>query len=151
MHGFNRAIWIDGTNAADNTVEGNMLGLTPTGNFDPGFTAIDSSNCITVQQGATYTQIGAPGDANRNLVSGCNHQNIANDDYPTVYTTIQNNITGLDPAGTLKRLSTTASTSIPAPTTRWSEAPARSSAISCRATIARASRFRTTPPRSTTR
>jgi CSLREA domain-containing protein len=103
MHDFNRAIWIYGTKATHNTVEGNMLGLTPTGNFDSGFTAIDSSNCITVQQGATYTQIGAPGDANRNLVSGCNHQNIATYDYPTAYTTIQNNIAGLDPTGKLKR------------------------------------------------
>ncbi len=103
MHGFNRDIWIYGTKATHNTVEGTMLGLTPAGGFDPGFTAVDSSNCITVQQGATYTQIGAPGDANRNLVSGCNHQDIATYDYPTAYTTIQNNITGLDPTGKLKR------------------------------------------------
>ena len=103
MHGFNRDIWIYGTKATHNTVEGNMLGLTPSGNFDPGFKAVDSSNCVTVQQGATYTQIGAPGDANRNLVSGCNHQDIATYDYPTSYTTIQNNITGLDPTGKLRR------------------------------------------------
>ncbi len=103
MHGFNRAIWVYGTSATNNLVEGNMLGLTPSGDFDPTYALVNSATCIVVQQGAAHNQIGAPGDANRNVVSGCDHQDIATYDWPTQYTTIQNNITGLDPTGTLRR------------------------------------------------
>ncbi len=103
MHAFNRAIWIYGTDATNNLVEGNMLGLTPTGALDPTYALVNSSTCVIVQQGASYAQIGAPGVANRNVVSGCNHQNIATYDYPTNHVTIQNNIAGLDPTGTQRR------------------------------------------------
>ncbi len=103
MHGFNRAIWIYGANATHNLVEGNMLGLTPTGDFDPNYALVNTSTCVVLQQGAADNQIGAPGNANRNVVSGCDHQDIATYDWPTTRTTIQNNITGLDPTGTQRR------------------------------------------------
>ncbi|HEY3834026.1 MAG TPA: PKD domain-containing protein [Acidimicrobiia bacterium] len=103
MHNFDRSVWIYGTSATNNLVEGNMLGLTPTGAMDPNWTLQAASSCVVVQEGAVNNQIGAPGVANRNVESGCNHQGIATYDYPTKNTTIQNNITGLDPTGTQRR------------------------------------------------
>ncbi len=103
MHAFDRAIWIYGTDATNNLVEGNMLGLTPTGAYDPTYALVGSATCVVMQHGAAYNQIGAPGNANRNVVSGCDHQDIATYDWPTKYNTIQNNITGLDPTGTQRR------------------------------------------------
>ncbi|HEY1741431.1 MAG TPA: PKD domain-containing protein, partial [Acidimicrobiia bacterium] len=103
MHNFDRSVWIYGTSATNNLVEGNMLGLTPTGAMDPNWTLQAASSCVVIQEGAANNQIGAPGVANRNVESGCNHQGVATYDYPTKNTTIQNNITGLDPTGTQRR------------------------------------------------
>jgi CSLREA domain-containing protein len=103
MHAFDRSVWLYGTSANDNTVVGNLLGLTPTGNYDPTYTLYPQSSCVVIQQGAGYNQIGAPGAGNRNTISGCNHQGVATYNWPTPHNVIQNNIVGLDPTGTQRR------------------------------------------------
>ncbi|HEY3832966.1 MAG TPA: PKD domain-containing protein [Acidimicrobiia bacterium] len=104
MHGFHVEIDMYGTTANHNTVEGDMLGLTPTGALDPTYAIVNNASCLVLESGASYNQIGAPGSANRNVVSGCDFKGIATYNYPTSYNTIQNNIVGLDPTGTLRRM-----------------------------------------------
>ena len=104
IHGFHVAIDMYGTTANHNTVEGDMLGLTPTGALDPTYALVNNASCLVLESGASYNQIGAPGSANRNVVSGCDFKGIASYNYPTSYNTIQNNIVGLDPTGTLRRM-----------------------------------------------
>jgi len=64
MHAFRRAIWFNSDTADNNVVEGNMFGLTPSGNFDPTYTYVAASSCIVLQIGADHNIIGAPGAAN---------------------------------------------------------------------------------------
>ncbi len=103
MHGFQRAIWIYGFSANANVVEGDMLGLLPNGTYDPTQALYGPSNCVVMQQGASNNHIGVPGDANRNVVSGCNHIGISTYNIGTNNNYIQNNIVGLDPTGTQRR------------------------------------------------
>jgi PKD repeat protein len=103
IHGFHVAIDMAGTSANHNTVIGNMLGLTPTGALDPTYGLSNAASCLVLESGASYNQIGAPGSANRNVVSGCDFKGIATYNYPTGWNTIQNNIVGLDPTGTQRR------------------------------------------------
>ncbi len=103
IHGFNRAFWLNTSSSNSNTIVGNMIGLLPNGNFDPGFTYVPSSTCIVLQAGASHNQIGAPGAASRNVISGCDHIGVATYLWPTKYNNIQNNIVGLDPTGTQNR------------------------------------------------
>ncbi len=103
IHGFGRHIWMLGANAFNNTVEGSLIGLLPDGTADPLITLAIGKSCIVMQGGANHNHVGVPGDANRNVVSGCAHQNIATYDDATDYNVIQNNIIGLDPTGTLRR------------------------------------------------
>jgi hypothetical protein len=103
IHGFNHAIYMDQTSSASNTIVGNMIGLTPTGNYDPNDKLVNSSSCIIMQGGAHDNVIGRPNLADRNVISGCSHEGIATYNYPTTRNTIQNNIIGLDPTGTQQR------------------------------------------------
>lgn len=106
MHGFNRSVWIYGINANGNTIVGNTIGLTTTGGYDPTTALYRSSSCVILQGspgGASDNHIGAPGAANRNVISGCNHQGIATYNIGTNNNFFQNNIIGLDPTGTLRR------------------------------------------------
>ncbi|HEY3832607.1 MAG TPA: NosD domain-containing protein [Acidimicrobiia bacterium] len=104
IHGFNHAIYMDQTSSASNTIVGNMIGLTPTGNYDPNDKLVNSSSCIIMQGGAHDNVIGRPNLADRNVISGCSHEGIATYNYPTTRNTVQNNIIGLDPTGTQKRM-----------------------------------------------
>src|SRR5204862_5845847 len=53
--------------------------------------------------GASYNHVGTPALADRNTISGCNHQGVALYNIGTDYNVIQNNIIGLDPTGTQRR------------------------------------------------
>ncbi len=103
IHGFVRGIWFNQSTSDNNTVIGDMVGLLPNGSLDPGYSYIRASSCIVLQGGASHNQIGEPGDANRNVVSGCDHVGVATYQWPTKYNTFQNNIVGLDPTGTQNR------------------------------------------------
>ncbi len=103
MHGFRRDIMMRLVSSDENTIVGNMIGLTPTGAFDPHHQYVAGSSCIEMSGGAHYNLIGAPGNANRNTIGGCSHHGIATYNYPTTHNTIQNNIIGLDPTGTQRR------------------------------------------------
>ncbi len=103
IHGFAKDLWFSGAASNHNTVIGNILGLLPNGNFDPGYGYVVSSHCVMLTAGASYNRFGAPGAANRNVISGCNHIGITMYLWGTKYNVIQNNIVGLDPTGTLNR------------------------------------------------
>ncbi len=103
MHAFKISISLYQTAATNNQVLGNMLGLQPDGSYDPTYTLVGASSCVVMQLGASNNIIGAPGSANRNVISGCNHQGVATYNWPTKNNVIQNNIIGLDPTGTQRR------------------------------------------------
>ena len=61
IHGFQVGIDMYGTTATHNTVEGDMLGLTPTGAFDPTYGLVNNASCLVLESGASYNQIGSAG------------------------------------------------------------------------------------------
>ncbi len=103
MHGFRHTIYMNVSASASNVIVGDMIGLTPTGAYDPNDTLVRGSSCIIMQGGAHDNVIGRPNLADRNVISGCSHQGIATYEWPTTRNTIQNNIIGLDPTGTQQR------------------------------------------------
>jgi CSLREA domain-containing protein len=103
IHAFSQEVNLDTSNSNYNTVVGDMLGLTPTGAYDPTHGTVNDASCLVLQNGASHNQIGAPGNATRNVVSGCDFKGIASYNWPTSWNTIQNNIVGLDPTGTQRR------------------------------------------------
>ncbi len=105
MHGFVKEMFFNGTTANNNQVLGNVIGLQPDGSFDPGYGYAVASSCIVFEGGASHNQFGAPGVANRNVISGCNHIGITSYNWGTKYDNVQNNIIGLDPTGTQNRKS----------------------------------------------
>ena len=105
LHGFQKEMLFDGTTANNNQVLGNIIGLQPDGSFDPGYGYAVGSSCIVFQGGASNNHFGAPGAANRNVISGCNHIGITSYNWSTKNDLVQNNIIGLDPTGTQNRKS----------------------------------------------
>jgi len=103
LHGFKRDVRLYGTAAHDNVVVGNLIGLLPDGTLDPQSTLSPGASCVHIQGGASRNQIGAPGAATRNVISGCSHQGVAFYDSGTDSNLVQNNLVGLDPTGTLAR------------------------------------------------
>ncbi len=103
VHGFRKQMYLTGPNAANNTIVGDIVGLTPTGEFDANFALNPGSSCVELIKGAHGNHIGVPGDANRNVVSGCDQKGIALYNPGTANNWIQNNIIGLDPTGTQRR------------------------------------------------
>ena len=103
IHGFRRDIVMRQQTSSSTTIVGDLIGLTPTGAFDPHHQYVAGSSCVEIAGGADNNVIGAPGDANRNTIGGCSHHGIATYNFPTNHNTIQNNIIGLDPTGTQRR------------------------------------------------
>ncbi len=103
MHGFRHTIYMNVAASASNVIVGNMIGLTPTGAYDPNYKLVEGSSCIIMQGGAHGNVIGRPNLADRNVIGGCAHQGIATYQWPTTRNVIQNNIIGLDPTGTQQR------------------------------------------------
>ncbi len=103
IHGFFRQLWLNTSNSDNNTIVGDILGLTPGGALDPKYGTVNDSSCIVLENGASHNQIGAPTAAQRNVISGCSFKGIGSYNWPTSYNVIQNNIVGLDPSGTQRR------------------------------------------------
>ncbi len=103
LHSFKKAILLDGPGAAYNEIVGVSIGLTPTGAYDPQYALRGGSSCIELINGAHHNRLGLPGDANRNVISGCDQKGIALYHSGTDFNTIQNSIIGLDPSGTQRR------------------------------------------------
>ena len=105
MHSFDRAIWIYGTDATNNLVDGNMLGLTPTGAFDPDAARSSSSaSCIVVAAGRERQpdRRAGPREPQRDRRAATTRASPRTTGRRTTRT-IQNNIIGLDPTGTQRR------------------------------------------------
>ena len=103
LHGFRRAFEMGEVSSDRNTIVGDIIGLTPSGAFDPHHQLVNGSSCVEIAGGAHQNVVGAPGNATRNTIGGCSHHGIATYNYPTSDNTIQNNIIGLDPTGTQRR------------------------------------------------
>ncbi|HEY1737145.1 MAG TPA: hypothetical protein VGI86_00455, partial [Acidimicrobiia bacterium] len=103
LHGFRRAFQMGEVSSDRNTIVGDIIGLTPSGAFDPHHQLVNGSSCVGISGGAHQNVIGAPGNATRNTIGGCSHHGIATYNFPTTDNTIQNNIIGLDPTGTQRR------------------------------------------------
>ena len=103
IHGFSQDLNFDTSTSNSNTVVGDMLGLTPSGAYDPKHVTFNDASCLVLQNGASHNTIGAPTNAGRNVVSGCDFKGIGSYNWPTAFNTIQNNIVGLDPTGTQRR------------------------------------------------
>jgi CSLREA domain-containing protein len=103
IHGFKRAIRMTGANAQFNQVTGNIIGLLPSGAFDPTYADVPGSPCVDVNNGASRNRIGMPGAANRNVISGCYEKGVTFYNQFTWKNYVQNNIIGLDPTGTQRR------------------------------------------------
>lgn len=103
IHGFRRSLWMQQPTSGNNSIVGNLVGLLPSGGFDPTNRLVPGSSCIVVQNGAHDNHIGTAGNANRNTISGCSHQGVAFYNGATTRNFVQNNIIGLDPTGTQRR------------------------------------------------
>jgi hypothetical protein len=103
IHGFKRALRITGKPAQFNVVTGNIIGLLPNGDLDPAYGLVNGSACIDINNGASRNRIGMPGNANRNIISGCYEKGVTFYNQFTWKNYVQNNIIGLDPTGTQRR------------------------------------------------
>ena len=103
IHGFRHTIWMYQPTSGNNILEGSLVGLLPDGSLDPLVHLVSGSSCVVIQSGAHDNRIGVPGDANRNVISGCAHQGVAFYNGGTTRNFVQNNIVGLDPTGTQRR------------------------------------------------
>ena len=96
---FRLSIRMFGTDSFDNQILGNFLGLDATGTVGAPF-YVRGAMSVNMQAGAHDNVVGAPGAANRNVISGNYHHGVATYDEGTDRNKIQNNLIGSNPAGT---------------------------------------------------
>ncbi len=99
MFNFRRAIWVYGSTTNYNQIVGNFLCTNAAGTFRA---TVNNSAVmgLFIYQASSHNAIGEPGDANRNVVSGCGHYGINISYLGADDNTIQNNIVGLNPSAT---------------------------------------------------
>jgi CSLREA domain-containing protein len=95
---FRQQIRLFGTSSHDNEVLGNFIGTNSTGTVGASAYAAGSMG-VHLQAGANHNQIGKPGNANRNVISGNYQHGIATYDDRTDFNVVQNNLIGLRPDG----------------------------------------------------
>jgi hypothetical protein len=99
MYNFPTTIRLSTDAADNNTIVGNFLCTNAAGTFGaPGVNTHGLGVLLTGGPGGNV--IGAPGEANRNVISGCWHRGVTISFYPSINNKIQNNIIGLNPSGT---------------------------------------------------
>ena len=103
VRSFKRAVRISGRQAMFNVLVGNIVGLQANGAFDPTYTRVVGSPCVDINNGANRNRVGMPGNANRNVISGCYEKAVTFYNEATWQNYVQNNILGLDPTGTQRR------------------------------------------------
>jgi hypothetical protein len=103
VRSFKRAVRITGRTAQFNQVVGNIIGLQANGALDPSYTRVVGSPCVDINNGANRNRVGMPGNANRNVISGCYEKAVVFYNEFTWQNYVQNNILGLDPTGTQRR------------------------------------------------
>ena len=65
LHGFRRAFEMGEVSSDRNTIVGDIIGLTPSGAFDPHHQLVNGSSCVEMAGGAHQNVVGAPGNATR--------------------------------------------------------------------------------------
>jgi len=100
IYKFLRPIWMLG-GSHDNLVVGNFVCTNAAGTAKSKY-QIPGNSGVHIQQGAHDIVVGTAAPADRNVLSGCPHHGVATYNYPTRRVTIQNNIVGLNPAGTAR-------------------------------------------------
>lgn len=96
---FRLSIRMFGTDSFDNQIVGNFLGIDASGTVGAA-SYVRGAMSVNMQAGAHDNLVGAPGAANRNVISGNYHHGIASYDEGTDHNVIQNNLIGSNPAGT---------------------------------------------------
>lgn len=100
LYQFSRPIWMLG-GTHDNLVVGNFLCTNAAGTaLSPA--QITGNSGVLIQKGAHDIVVGTSAPDDRNVLSGCPHHGVATYNSPTRRITIQNNIIGLNPAGTAR-------------------------------------------------
>ena len=89
------------TTSARQHRRGSFIGTNPAGTYGAS-SAVAGASGVVMQAGASTNHVGVPGLANRNVISGNSHQGVALYDAGTLFNVIQNNIVGLNPAGTAR-------------------------------------------------
>ena len=79
------------------------IGLQADGSLDPSYARVVGSPCVDINSGANRNRVGMPGNANRNVISGCYEKAVTFYNEFTWQNYVQNNILGLDPTGTKRR------------------------------------------------
>jgi hypothetical protein len=99
LYNFPKAIWIFGATTSFNQIVGDFLCTNAAGTFR-AVQNLSSVMGVFIYQASSHNAIGEPGDANRNVISGCGHYGINISFAGADFNTIQNNIVGLNPSGT---------------------------------------------------
>jgi CSLREA domain-containing protein len=94
-----RAMVMQGAAARNNRIVGNFIGTNAAGTFQ-FTTLLRDCSSIELNRGANQNRVGTPDLADRNVISGSAFTGIYFTDVGTNANLIQNNIIGLNPAGT---------------------------------------------------
>ncbi len=104
VYDFAKAFNLAGDGADRNQLIGNFICTDATGTFQAAKVSTKSFG-VLMTSGASANRIGMPGSENRNVISGCAHRGVSmsfatSGTSGTVDNKVQNNIVGLNPAGT---------------------------------------------------
>ncbi len=99
LYQLQRPFWVFGSGASNNVIVGNFIGTNAAGTYGTG-TLFNSAHGVHVEQGAHNNIIGRPNLADRNVISGNGRHGLGLWHEGTDNNVVQNNIIGLNPAGT---------------------------------------------------
>lgn len=99
IYNFAKSIALVGSPANNNTITGNHI-CTDAAGAHRAPSVHTAAFGVVMTRGAHSNRVGAPGPENRNVVSGCGHRGIIMSFSGTTANVVQNNVVGLNPAGT---------------------------------------------------
>jgi hypothetical protein len=99
LYNFATSLLIYGEAASRNRVVGNYICTNAAGTYTSPSVHTNGLG-VLLTKGAAGNAVGGPAAEDRNVVSGCAHRAITLSFYPTIDNRVQNNIIGLNPAGT---------------------------------------------------
>ncbi len=98
MYGLRHSMTFQTSSAKSNSVTGSFIGTNSAGTFvAPAFNS--GGDGITVTQGASYTMVGGPNPADRNVISGNSSGGFSSDGEQSDHNTVQGNLIGPGPNG----------------------------------------------------